>query len=85
VRDRTGLVVTHRFTTAMHADLIYVMQDHEIIESGSHEELLEEGGHYAASWRSQVESGWRAVEEDGAASSTGVSVGQPNGRGQGRG
>jgi len=85
VRDRTGLVVTHRFTTAMHADLIYVMQDNEIIESGSHEELLERDGYYAKSWRSQVESGWQAIEEDGTTASTGVSIGQSNGQNSGRG
>jgi ATP-binding cassette subfamily B protein len=65
VEDRTGLVVTHRFTTAMHADRIHVMRDHEIIESGSHEELLEREGFYASSWRSQVEHGWRGLDEDG--------------------
>jgi ATP-binding cassette subfamily B protein len=63
VRDRTGLVVTHRFTTAMHADRIYVMRDHEIIESGSHEALLDRDGFYARSWRSQIASGWRALEQ----------------------
>ncbi len=63
VREKTGLVVTHRFTTAMHADQIHVMHDHEIIESGSHEELLDENGYYAESWRSQVEHGWRALDE----------------------
>ena len=63
VHDRTGLVVTHRFTTAMHADIIYVMRDNAIIESGTHDELLEQDGYYALSWRNQVESGWRTADE----------------------
>ena len=62
VHGRTGLVVTHRFTTAMHADIIYVMRDNAIIESGTHDELLDQDGYYAMSWRNQVESGWRAVD-----------------------
>jgi ATP-binding cassette subfamily B protein len=65
VEDRTGIVVTHRFTTAMHADVIHVMRDHAIIESGSHEELLDQDGYYATSWGSQVEHGWRGLNEDG--------------------
>ncbi|MCS3653389.1 ATP-binding cassette subfamily B protein [Salinibacter ruber] len=57
---RTAFIITHRFTTAMHADIIHVMDDGEVIESGTHEELLEQEGHYAESWRNQVEHGWRA-------------------------
>jgi len=66
---RTAFIITHRFTTAMHADIIHVMRDGEVIESGTHEELLEQEGHYAESWRDQVEHGWRAPgpgAEDGA-------------------
>ena len=57
---RTAFVITHRFTTAMHADVIHVMHDGEVIESGTHEELLEQEGHYAESWNAQVNQGWRA-------------------------
>ena len=55
-RDKTVLIITHRFTTAMRTDLIYVMQNGEIIESGSHEELLSSNGRYAGSWREQVKN-----------------------------
>jgi ATP-binding cassette subfamily B protein len=67
---RTAFIITHRFTTAMHADIIHVMDDGEVIESGTHEELVDQEGHYAESWRAQVEHGWRAPDksEDGAAS-----------------
>lgn len=54
VRDRAALIVTHRFTTAMRADLIYVMDGGRVIESGTHQELVELGGRYASSWRSQM-------------------------------
>jgi ATP-binding cassette subfamily B protein len=60
VDGRTALLITHRFTTAMHADRIYVMRDSAIIEEGTHEALLEADGYYAQSWRQQVERGWRA-------------------------
>lgn len=60
VEGRTALLITHRFTTAMHADRIYVMRESAIIEEGTHEALLEADGYYAQSWRQQVERGWRA-------------------------
>ncbi len=63
---RTAFIITHRFTTAMHADIIHVMDDGEVIESGTHEELLEQEGHYAESWRNQVEHGWRASADPDA-------------------
>jgi ATP-binding cassette subfamily B protein len=49
-RIRTGLttmLVSHRVSTARHADRIIVLEDGEIIESGSHEELIRRGGFYA--------------------------------------
>jgi ATP-binding cassette subfamily B protein len=54
---RTALVITHRFTTAMHADIIHVMSDGRVVESGSHEELIASGGLYAQSWLSQARLG----------------------------
>lgn len=53
---RTVLMVTHRFTTAMQADVIHVMLDGRIVESGSHQELLRRDGAYAQSWRKQMQS-----------------------------
>jgi ATP-binding cassette subfamily B protein len=55
---RTALFITHRFTTAMHADIFHVMDRGRIVESGGHRQLLAQGGRYAASWASQTrESG----------------------------
>jgi ATP-binding cassette subfamily B protein len=51
---RTALIVTHRFTTAMRADVIHVMAEGCIVESGRHDELLARGGAYARSWAAQT-------------------------------
>ncbi len=51
---RTAVVITHRFTTAMHADVIHVMERGRIVESGNHDELLERDGRYAESWNRQM-------------------------------
>ena len=68
VERRTALIVTHRFTTAMRADLIYVLEGGRVVESGNHKELLEQDGLYAASWKAQVwDTGYEAQ------------VAQPNG------
>ena len=51
---RTSIIITHRFTTAMHADVIHVMDRGRIVESGSHQLLLEQNGLYAESWSQQI-------------------------------
>jgi ATP-binding cassette subfamily B protein len=53
-QGKTALMITHRFTTAMHADIIHVMDKGRVVESGTHAELVERGGAYAASWRAQM-------------------------------
>src|SRR5262245_1619847 len=53
---RTTIIITHRFTTAMQADRIHVMDDGRVVESGTHEELLARGGRYAQSWMRQTEA-----------------------------
>ena len=51
---RTGFIITHRFTIAMRADIIHVMDEGKIIESGSHDELVSDAGFYATSWKTQI-------------------------------
>lgn len=54
---RTVLLITHRFTSAMYADVIHVLVDGQVVESGSHEQLIAAGGRYADSWRQQQRAG----------------------------
>lgn len=55
VEGQTVLVITHRFTTAMRADIIHVVEEGRIVESGSHAELIRLGGRYATSWTAQMQ------------------------------
>ncbi|APW97615.1 multidrug ABC transporter ATP-binding protein [Halobiforma lacisalsi AJ5] len=52
--DRTTLAIAHRLSTVKDADTILVMADGEIVERGTHEELLEGDGRYATLWRAQA-------------------------------
>ena len=56
MENRTSFVIAHRLSTIKDADLILVMKDGDIIESGDHEELLEKNGFYAQLYNSQFES-----------------------------
>lgn len=53
---RTSFVIAHRLSTIKNADLILVMKDGDIIESGNHDELLARGGFYAELYMSQFDS-----------------------------
>jgi ATP-binding cassette subfamily B protein len=52
--DRTTIVIAHRLSTVRHAHRIHVLEAGRIIEAGTHEELIEHGGLYAALWRVQT-------------------------------
>lgn len=53
---RTSFIIAHRLSTIKNADLILVMKDGDIIESGNHAELMEKGGFYADLYNSQFEN-----------------------------
>ncbi len=53
MRDRTSFVIAHRLSTIRGADLILVMNHGEVIEQGTHEQLLEQNGFYADLYNSQ--------------------------------
>jgi len=53
VAGATALIVTHRLSIARRADIIHVMEAGQVVESGTHEELLALGQRYAASWAAQ--------------------------------
>ncbi len=55
MRNRTSFVIAHRLSTIKDADLILVMKAGDIIESGTHEELLAKGGFYSELYNSQFE------------------------------
>ena len=53
--DRTSFVIAHRLSTIKNADLILVMRDGDVIESGTHDELMQKGGFYADLYNSQFD------------------------------
>lgn len=55
MKGRTSFIIAHRLSTIKNADLILVMKHGDIVEQGSHEELLEKGGFYADLYNSQFE------------------------------
>lgn len=60
-KGRTSLVIAHRLSTIRRADHIIVMAHGKIVEQGSHEELLDRGGHYALLVSMDLEGGERLV------------------------
>lgn len=52
--NQITILIAHRLSTIMHADRIYVLEKGDVVETGSHETLLEEKGLYYAMWRQQI-------------------------------
>jgi ATP-binding cassette subfamily B protein len=53
-KDQISILIAHRLSTILHADVIYVMEAGKIVETGTHQSLLEQKGLYYAMWRQQI-------------------------------
>ena len=62
--DRTSFVIAHRLSTIKNADLILVLKDGDVIESGNHNELISQNGFYAELYNSQFSLAGLDVQED---------------------
>lgn len=61
-KGRTTLVIAHRLSTVTNADQILVLSHGEVVESGTHPELLDKDGKYASMWRRQIKAQRAAAE-----------------------
>ncbi|MFZ4057773.1 MAG: ABC transporter ATP-binding protein [Ferruginibacter sp.] len=53
-RDQISILIAHRLSTIMHADRIYVLERGDVVETGTHQQLIDEKGLYYAMWRQQI-------------------------------
>ena len=56
MKNRTSFVIAHRLSTIKNADLILVLKDGDVVESGTHERLMDKNGFYAELYNSQFEN-----------------------------
>ncbi|MGG9970363.1 ABC transporter ATP-binding protein [Ferruginibacter sp. SUN002] len=54
LKEQITILIAHRLSTIMHADRIYVLERGDVVETGTHESLVEEKGLYYAMWRQQI-------------------------------
>ena len=59
-KEQINILIAHRLSTIMHADRIYVLEKGKIVETGAHDQLVEDKGLYYAMWRQQI--GERQIE-----------------------
>ena len=57
MKNRTSIVIAHHLGTILHADTIFVMKDHALVEQGTHDELLAAGGFYSELYGIQHDEG----------------------------
>ena len=54
MRDKTTIVVAHRLSTLVNIDRILVFENGEIVEDGTHEELIQKNGFFKLMWNAQI-------------------------------
>jgi ATP-binding cassette subfamily B protein len=64
MRGRTSLVIAHRLSTVLAADVIFVMEDGQLVERGTHRELIAQGGLYAALFETQFRHAINAMQPE---------------------
>ena len=60
--NRTTIIVAHRLSTIIHADHILVLKDGEIVECGSHDELISSEGVYNSMWQAQLSNNQDVIQ-----------------------
>ena len=55
-KNRTTLIIAHRLSTIVDADMIYVFDKGQIVDSGRHEDLIKRNGHYLELWTMQAQT-----------------------------
>ncbi|ORY83494.1 hypothetical protein BCR35DRAFT_351964 [Leucosporidium creatinivorum] len=75
-QGRTTLAIAHRLSTIVDSDIIHCLDEGEIVESGSHSELLAKGGVYAELWQKQIEGQEGGLASGAATPKTGVETPQ---------
>ena len=62
---KTVIMIAHRLSSITNADCIYVLQDGEIAESGTHEELIRKNGIFTRMWKNYSEAAeWKILNEN---------------------
>jgi ABC-type multidrug transport system fused ATPase/permease subunit len=67
MKGKTCIVVAHHLSTIRHADVIFVVKESELVEKGTHDQLLAAGGLYAELYKIQTSDGEGKLTEQSAA------------------
>ena len=68
MEGKTCIVIAHHLNSIRHADVVFVIKDSELVEQGTHEELLAVGGVYSELYKIQNANNGNEVREEAAAS-----------------